>query len=66
MPPPLLSLQNTDQVEYVLQLGALSVIPYVAEMVLEHGVVRAALNLLHQVCRCFELANARMNYLNWG
>ena len=41
--------QNTDQVEYVLQLGALSVIPYVAEMVLEHGVVRAILRLLHQV-----------------
>ena len=43
------SVQNTNQVEYVLQLGALAIIPYVAEMVLEHGIIRGILKLLHQV-----------------
>ena len=41
--------QNTDQAEYVLQLGALAVVPYIAETIIEMGLVRAFLTLLQQV-----------------
>ena len=33
----------------MVQLGILSIIPYFAELVLEHGPIRAATDILHQV-----------------
>ena len=45
------SWQDTNQVEYVLQLGALSMVPFLAEQVLERGLTDALLNTLHQVRR---------------
>lgn len=46
------SWQDTNQVEYVLQLGALSMVPFLAEQVLERGLTDALLNTLHQVGGC--------------
>ena len=40
---------DTIRVEHVLQLGLLSLLPYVAEVALEHGLVRGALTALAQV-----------------
>ena len=33
----------------MVQLGVLSIIPYFAELILEHGPVRAITSILHQV-----------------
>ncbi len=46
--PAVLPVQNTNQAEFVLQLGALSIVPYLAEHLLEYGFIRTFLTLLHQ------------------
>ncbi|PNH12435.1 1,3-beta-glucan synthase component FKS1, partial [Tetrabaena socialis] len=54
-PPPPIGVVREDlsydtiRVEHVLQLGLLSVLPYVAELALEQGLVRAVLAALAQV-----------------
>jgi hypothetical protein len=47
--PPPAALQNTDEVEYVFQLGALSILPFMAESIIEYGPARTAMAMLHQV-----------------
>ncbi|GAX79706.1 hypothetical protein CEUSTIGMA_g7147.t1 [Chlamydomonas eustigma] len=42
------SWQNTDEVEYVFQLGALSILPFLAESIIEYGPARTAMTMLHQ------------------
>ena len=41
--------QDTFKAENMVQLGMLSILPYFAELVLEHGPVRAITSILHQV-----------------
>jgi hypothetical protein len=43
------SEQDTYKAESMIQLGILAVLPYLAELVLERGIVNATLNLLHQL-----------------
>jgi hypothetical protein len=43
------SWDDTFRAENMIQLGMLSLVPYIAELVLEQGFVRAVLNVLHQV-----------------
>ena len=47
--------QDTFKAENMVQLGMLSILPYFAELVLEHGPVRAVTTILHQVRATFIL-----------
>ena len=42
-------LQDTYAAENLIQLGTLSVLPYMAELILERGLVKAVLNVVHQI-----------------
>ena len=44
-----LFLQDTYAAENLIQLGTLSVLPYMAELILERGLVKAVLNVVHQI-----------------
>ncbi|GAX79705.1 hypothetical protein CEUSTIGMA_g7146.t1 [Chlamydomonas eustigma] len=44
-----ISWDDTFRSENMIQLGMLAVLPYMAELVLEQGLARALLNILHQV-----------------
>jgi hypothetical protein len=44
-----ISWNDTFRAENMIQLGMLAVLPYMAELVLEQGLARALLNILHQI-----------------